>query len=252
MNNKKVTKVLSVAVNVIIYLFCALCLLLLVFTIVGKRDADGAVKMFGYEMRIVLSGSMEQHPDVDVSDYKIKSIRTGSMIFVKTVPDDAVKADEFYSDLQVGDVLTFRYDVSNKQFAEKDAQQMTITHRIIDIKPKVTGGYIITLRGDNLVSNGLTGEQVIDTSNEFSPNYVIGKVTGQNFVLGWSVYSLKQPIGLALLIIVPCIIIIILNVIKIVNAISAQKAEKQVANDSELETLKRRIAELEDKEENKN
>ena len=243
MKNKKVTKVLSVVVNVIVYLFCALCLLLLVFTIVGKRDSDGAVKMFGYEMRVVLSGSMEHHPDVDVSAYKIKSIRTGSMVFVKTVPDDADKAEDFYSKLQVGDVLTFRYVVA--------LRQETVTHRIVDIQPKDTGGYIITLRGDNLLDNGkLPSVQVIDTDDEFSPNYVIGKVTGQSIVLGWFVYSLKQPVGLALLIIVPCAIIIIWNVVKIVNTVNAQKAEKQAAEkDSELETLKRRISELEDKSE---
>lgn len=248
MNNKKVNKALSIVFNVIVYFFCALCLLMLVFTIVGKRDQDGAVKIFGYEMRVVLSGSMEKHPDVDVSDYKVKSIKTGSMVFIKTVPEDEAKAERFYSELKVGDVLTFWYDVSGKHFEEKKAPHMTITHRIIDIQPKDTGGYVITLRGDNQSGKGLTGNQTIDTSNEFSPNYVVGKVTSQSFALGWIAYSLKQPIGMALVIIVPCLIIIVWNVVKIVNTLNAQKAERQVAQrDVELETLKQRISELEQK-----
>ncbi|MCH5156821.1 MAG: hypothetical protein J1G02_02960 [Clostridiales bacterium] len=244
MKKAKLTKVVSVAVNIIIYLFCALCLLLLVFTIAGKRDTDGAVNMFGYQMRIVLTGSMEAHPDVDVSDYKIKSLKTGSMVFIKTVPDDENKAEEFYSDLKVGDVLTFRYLIGSRQ--------ETITHRIIDIKQKDTSGYVITLRGDNLSSSGATGVQTIDTGNESSLNYVVGKVTGKSYVLGWIAYSLKQPIGIALVIIVPCSIIIIWNVIKIVNAVNAKKLEQQaIENESEMNALKRRISELEQSDKDK-
>ena len=213
-NAQKHRRALAIAANTFIYVFCVLCLALLTFTVFSKRNADGAVDLLGYEMRIVLSGSMEKHPDVNVSEYKIKDIRTGSMVFVQLVPDDETKAEEFYSKMKVGDVLTFRYVVAQRQ--------ETITHRIVDVQPKDIGGYIITLRGDN-VSNGATGEQVIDTADVNSPNYVIGKVTGKSFLFGRFVYSLKTPLGLALLIIIPCSIIIVWHVIKIINSVKIYK-----------------------------
>lgn len=241
MKKKKLNRALSVIANVFVYAFCALCMLLLLFTVFSKRDADGAVKVFGYEMRIVLSSSMEKHPDVDVSEYKIKDIKTGSMVFIQLVPDDEMEANDWYTNLQVGDVLTFRYMVA--------LRQETVTHRIVDIQTNDTGGFKITLRGDNLSDNGTTGVQVINTDNIESPNYVIGKVTGKNFVLGWLVYSLKRPQGLATLIIIPCLIIIIWNVVKIVSVFSSDKRKRTqeivVQQLSEMEELKRRICELE-------
>lgn len=208
---KKLNKALNIVANAFVYVFCALCLLLLLFTVFSKRDEDGAVKLFGYEMRVVLSGSMEKHEGAQLSDYKIKDIKTGSMVFVQLVPNDVAKAEEWYAGIKVGDVLTFRYLVAMRQ--------QTITHRVIDIQPK-TGGYLITLRGDNSSDGGV---QVIDTSDEASPNYVIGKVTGKNYLFGWFAYSLKRPMGLAMLIIIPCTIITIWQVVRIVNLIKLKK-----------------------------
>ena len=219
--------------HALVFVFCAICLLLLLFTLFSKQDADGAVKLAGYEMRIVLSGSMEKNADVDVSDYRIKDIKTGSMVLVQLVPEDVTQADKFYSELKVGDVLTFRYDVSAKPFEGKTAPQITVTHRIIDIQPNARGGYIITLRGDN-ASATVADTQVIDTSDQTSPNYVIGKVTAQSFLLGWLAYSLKRPLGLVMLIIVPSVIIVIGQVVQIISVCKGKNKKElvQVKNDS--------------------
>ena len=220
---KILTQTLTIVANVFVYVFCALCLLLLVFTLFSKRNNDGAVKLLGYEMRIVLSGSMEKNSNVDVSDCKIKDIKTGSIVFVRLVPEEEAKAEEFYSNLKEGDVLTFCYDVSQQNFDGKNAPQMTITHRVLDIQQKDTGGYLITLRGDNQSTAGLGDVQVIDTSDQASPNYVVGQVVGKSYVLGRLFYSIKRPLGIALLVIIPCVIIIIWNVIKIVDILKSKK-----------------------------
>lgn len=218
---KKSIKTLAIVANVVIYVFCALCLLVLMFTIFSKRNADGAVQLFGYEMRVVLSGSMEKNSEVDVSDYQIKDIKTGSMVLVQLVPNH--HANEWYSNLQVGDVLTIRYVVA--------ARQETITHRIIDIQSKDTGGYIVTLRGDNV--NGIGGEQIVDTDDVDSPNYVIGKVTGKSYFWGKVVYSLKRPQGLIMLVIIPSTVIIVWQVVKIVDVVKTgrrKSAEEAVTS----------------------
>lgn len=237
---EKAKKVASIILNVIIYTFFVLCIFLLVASIFSKRNEDGAVNMFGYEMRIVLSGSMEKDKNTDVSGYKIKSIPVKSAIFVERVPTDEEKAEAWYAKLQVGDVLTFRYTY---------VRQETITHRIVDIEAKESGGYIITLEGDNKASSTNQGQQIIDTSDEYSTNYVIGKVKGQSRLLGLLVYSVKQPLGIALMIIVPCSILIVVEIIKIVDVLQAGKRakseEKAKAQESELEELRRRLAALE-------
>lgn len=233
-------KIGKITLDVLLYLFLALCVITLVLSITAKKDIDGAAELFGYQMRVITSDSMEKCELTDVSDYKIGSIPLRSMVFVKLMPEDAAKADEWYRSLQVGDVLTFRYVYTN---------QVTITHRIVSIEEKATGGFIIELEGDNKNSDSDQLTQTIDTSVENSTNYVIGKVTGQLFLLGFIVSILKTPIGIIFIIIVPCFIIILLEVLKIFSAFGAErrKREQEEAQkkNNELEELRRKLAELE-------
>ena len=91
--------------------------------------------------------------------------------------------------------------------------------------------------------------QTIDTSIPNSLNYIIGEVTGHSYLFGMFLTILKQPVGLICLIILPCFVIILIEVIKIINALGEgkkikEKQEKE-AKDNELEELRRRLAELE-------
>ena len=235
-----VKKACSIAVNILLYLFIAICVVGVVSTIVGKRDVDGAITVFGKQMRVVLSPSMEKCEATDVSDFDIKDIPTGSMIFIDVVPEDAAKAEEWYADLRVGDVLTFRYVY---------VTQETITHRITHIEKKASGGYIIELAGDNKDADSENLTQYIDTSEENSLNYVIGKVTGQSYVLGLVTRTISSPVGLVFVVIVPCLLIVIFEVLRIVNYCLADKRKKekqaQDKQQAELDELRRRLAELE-------
>lgn len=243
-------RVLKIIGNVIIYTFFALCVLLLVLSVASKRSNDGAVTMFGREMRIVLTESMAKS-DKDVSMYKVKSIPKNSMVFIEKIPEDEKEADKWYSKLKEGDVLTFMYF----EFGE-DRTQTPITHRIVEIREEPEGGYYIKLEGDNGNSEN-RGAQVIYTSEDHPKHnpihYVVGKVTGQSRVLGFVVSSLKQPLGIALIIIVPCAIIIIMESIRIGSIISGRKKEKMAAENQkkndEIEELKRKLADLEGKTE---
>ena len=236
---EKVKKTLNLVVNVLMYVFLTLCVLTLFITVSSKR-VDGAAEVFGYQMRVVTSDSMDKCDETDVSGFDIGSIPLHSMVFIQTVPDDAAEADEWYRSLKVGDVLTFRYVYTS---------QVTITHRIVSIEEKETGGYIIELSGDNKSSDAELLNQVIDTSEPNSMNYVIGKVTGQAYVFGLMMSVLMSTPGIIFLIIVPCFIIIMLEIFKIARLMSSDKkklrAEEDAKKDSELEELRRKLAELE-------
>ena len=240
MNKAKIKKIGKIALDVLLYIFLAICIFAVIVTVISKRDSDGAAEVFGYQMRVVTSDSMSESEFSDVSAYKIKDIPIRSMVFVKVMPDDPAEADEFYRSLKVGDVLTFRYVYTT---------QVTITHRITSITEKDTGGFIIELAGDNKNSEDGQLTQVIDTSIPNNTNYVIGKVTGQAYLLGLLMSFLMQPVGIILLIIVPCFIIILLEVLKIVKVLGADKKkreqEEKQNKDNELEELRRKLAELE-------
>lgn len=227
---EKFKKVLRIVGNVLLYLVIIFAFFVVIVTISSKKNSDSSTTIFNHQLRVVLSDSMAKCEETDVSQYKIKSIPVKSCIFVKVAPENEAEKEEWYSKLKVGDVLTFKYVYT---------RQVTITHRIVDIKAKADGGYIITLEGDNKASDSETLKQVIDTSLEDSPNYVIGKVTGQSYLLGLIIYILSSKIGLICVIIIPCLIIILLQIFKIVKVVNKEKHEKQ---NNEIEELKKKLA----------
>ena len=246
MKKRSVLKTIwSIVSNLILSLFLITCVAALLLTVLSKRDIDGAATLFGYQMRVVTSDSMAENELTDVSAYEIGAIPVRSMVFVECVPEDEAEAAEWYANIKVGDVLTFRYFYTS---------QVTITHRVAAIEKQDNGGYLIELEGDN--KNSETGQlmQVIDTSDTDSPNYVIGKVVGQSYPLGYLISLLQETLGMVLIVIVPCFLVILYEVIKIVSMVSASKRARmqdaEEKKDNELEELRRRLAELENREAN--
>lgn len=254
MSKSAFKKIVSIATNVVLYFFLALCIFSVIFTVFSKKDSDGAATILGFQMRLVITESMEESEFTDVSDFDIGSLPVGSMIFIDCVPEDEAKALEWYSELEVGDVLTFKFAYTT---------QVTITHRITKITPKYdiadedkdgvkdeVVGYIFELEGDNKAyENQTLLKQTIDTTVDESLNYVIGKVTAKSVFLGFIINLLKEPAGIIFVVIVPCIIIIFLEVIKLINAFSQEKKKQRDKEDevknSEIEELKRKLLELE-------
>lgn len=240
MDKNKLNKIGNVIGNVVMYIFLAVCIFSIVLTVFSKKDVDGASEIFGYQMRIVTSDSMGKSEHTDVSEFKIKSIPVNSMVFVKMLPEDAAEKEEWYDDIEIGDVLTFRYLYSS---------QVTITHRVVDKVDNGEGGWLIYLEGDNKNSDSDLLKQVIDTSKTNSPNFIIGEVVGQNYLFGLFLTIIKKPIGTICIVIVPCFIIILLEVLKIVGVVNADKKQREqdeiAKKDEELEELRRKLAELE-------
>lgn len=237
----KAKKIVKIVLDVVLYLFLALCLFGVIVTVTAKKDPDGTANIFGYQMRFVQSASMEKCEQTDVSQFQIKDIPVKSVVFIQTVPADEKKAAEWYASLKVGDVLTFKYMYT---------KQETITHRIVEIVPnEEKGGYTIQLEGDNKASDAKTLKQTIETWQTDSLNYVVGKVTSASYPLGLFVYALKSPVGLVCIIIVPCLVVIGFEIMRIVSVVNADKVKKQKeteqARQDELDELKRKLAALE-------
>ncbi len=240
MKTTKQRKAIKIIVNVLTYIFFAACILSLIVSISIKKDSDGAARIFGMQIRTVLSDSMAKCDQTDVSEYNIKDIPVKSIIFIDLLPESKAKADEWYSKLKKGDVLTFRYVY---------VTQETITHRIENIYKNESGGYTIELSGDNKSSSADTLSQTIDTSKINSPNYVIGKVCGKSYILGLAVHAVKSPVGIVCIVIIPSIIIAVFEIIRLISVVNQNKKnrehEEKEKLTKEFEEMKRRLEELE-------
>ncbi len=106
MDKAKIKKISNVVLNVLLYIFLAICIFSVFLTVFSKKDPDGAAEIFGYQMRVVTSESMAKSEHTDVSSYKIKDIPLRSMVFVEVIPDDPAEADKWYRSLRVRTDLT--------------------------------------------------------------------------------------------------------------------------------------------------
>ena len=247
-------KVANIVLDVVVVAVLLLALFTMIVTVNAKKSKDGTATIFGYQLRFVQSGSMEKCAYTDVSKYKVKSIKVKSCVFIKTAPTSEKEINEWYKTLKVGDVLTFQYNKNDGSVAPEDYEgdSMVITHRVIRIEKKETGnGYIITLKGDYKSSkDNEPAEQVIDTEVDTpaTTTYIIGKVTGQSYLLGLCVYVLKKPVGIVCVVIVPCLLMIVIQIFRIVNVLGEDKKnkrkEEQANKDDEIEELKRQLAAL--------
>ena len=245
-------RIAAILGDVLLFAFIGICCFVVVLTIVSKKDVDGTATIFGYQLRFVKTASMEKCDATydEIKQYDIKDIPINSLLFIETVPKDEAQALEWYSKIKVGDVLTFKYVY--------DYKQETITHRVTDIKEYYDGdgvllGYDITLRGDNIPEGTNAQEQYIYTYEPEALNYVVGKVVSQNRFLGLLAAALKTPLGLILVVMVPCSVIIITEVVRVVNLLNADKKEKAEREKSEkqkeIDDLKERLRQLEEAKE---
>lgn len=173
-----------------IYLKIAVALVVIICVLgVGNffRNMNGGTFDFSdTEMRVVVSGSM----DGELRDeYDIETIPVGSMVFIQRVPDGPY-ANDFYSSLRIGDVVTFNY----KNPATRE--NMVVTHRIIDISNQ--GGDIrFTMAGDSILDDPTnSSKQVVYSSS----GDMIGKVTGVSEGLGDITVFISSAKGKAVLI----------------------------------------------------
>lgn len=118
-------------------------LIVMVFVVVNSKLSGGEPQIFGYQLKTVLSGSMEPE------------IKTGSIIAVKPGVDS--------TQIKKGDVITFKIDEKN-----------LVTHRVINVVKK--GNRVMyRTKGDNNHSadmNAVLSENVVAEYHGFTIPYI--------------------------------------------------------------------------------
>lgn len=175
MTTKKVWKITSNSITGILFLL----LIFMIFVVVSSKASGGEPNFLGYQLKTVLSGSMEP------------TFMTGSIIAVKPV----VNSDS----LKKNDIITF-----------KESEQQIITHRIIGVKKNGNQTLYIT-KGDNNNAkdiNPVLSQNVVAKYSGFTIPYV-----------GYFIDYAKSKNGMALLLILPGILLLAYSGISIYKAI---------------------------------
>lgn len=112
---RKVLKVISNIITVILFIN----LLVMAFLVISSKASGGEPQAFGYQLKTVLSGSMEP------------TFLTGSVIAVKPLDSEERKS------LKKDDIITFQ-----------ESEEKIVTHRIIDVQ--TSGDHVMyETKGDN-------------------------------------------------------------------------------------------------------
>jgi signal peptidase I len=188
---KKTIKIINHLVSTILILI----LLCSFYVMISSKITGGQPSIFGNQLMLVLSGSMEP------------SISTGSVVGVKPV--------ENTSKLKKGDVITFYSPI------KKDT---IVTHRIIDVVGQGDFTQYLT-KGDN---------NQTDDPRPVPHTKVIGKYSGVNVpYLGYILEFLQSKNGIALSLILPGMIIIIYNIISLWLAFNKEYGSKGKSKNAE-------------------
>jgi signal peptidase I len=188
MQTNKLKKMISNFVTIVLFLI----LILMIFLFVSSKVSGGEPQVFGYQLKTVLSGSMEP------------GIKTGSIILVK--PGGDMKK------LNKGDVITFINE-----------DRVIVTHRILEV---IKSGEQVSYRtkGDN--------NKTADPNSVLSNNILAKYTGLTIPYLGYIADFTKSKVGNALFLILPGILLICYSLFSIWNTFTqVEKKNKKTTED---------------------
>lgn len=188
--------------NIVVWLFVAIAVLMMVFTIISVATFDRTDRsLFGMKAFIVLSDSMSK------TDFS-----AGDLVFIKEV-DPATLAE--------GDIISYTSQ-------NKDNRGETVTHKIRRVTTDAKGN-------PGFVTYGTT----TDTDDEIIVTYpfVIGKYKGHIPKIGRFFQFLKTTPGYIVCILIPFLVLILFEGAQCIRLFRKYKAEQQEALNAEREKL---------------
>ena len=198
--NKK--KILSVALNALIWLFVVFSLLITILVFSAQGSKDGVPSVFGKSLITITTNSMEP------------TYSAGDLVFMEKLSDEDI------SKLEVGQIITFHAPID----IDKDGQTGDInTHRIYAIE----GNRFITI-GDKVGHPDNEG----DTPYTVHASDIIGVCTedGKIAGLGNVITFLRSSLGFFLCIVLPLILFFLFELYHFITIIINEKTKKAAAN----------------------
>jgi signal peptidase len=190
---KKIGDIFHFVLKTILYavfvflLFLGFAMLTYVYGII-KNAKSGVYEAPLYSAYIIVSPSMK--PTINVEDAIIVQRKAASKLKVK-------------------DIITF-----NAQ--DSSASGITITHRIVAIVKDKNGKLLFRTKGDN---------NNVEDSALVKPENIVGKVLLRIPLIGYIQYFIANSYGWLILIVMPCLIIVIYDIVR-----AFEKIEKSAVN----------------------
>jgi signal peptidase len=179
-------KLLKSIMSKAVTLLLLVVFLLVAFSVIVSKASGGEPKLLGYEIKIVLSGSMEP------------GIHTGSIITIKPGGD--------INRFNVGDVVTY-----------KDSEERLITHRVAAVDTK-DGQKVYTTKGDNNPTADtapVPADRIVGQYSGLTIPYV-----------GYGMNFANSKIGGLMLLLVPGLLLILYSIITILKAFAELEKKK--------------------------
>lgn len=212
--NKK--KILSIALNTIIWLFVAFSLLITILVFSAQGSKDGVPSIFGKSLITISTDSMKP------------VYKAGDLVFMEKLDDAGKDA------LKPGDIITFRAPID---INGDDMINDINTHRIESID-----GNVFVTKGDyNLVADNEG-----DTPYTVHISDIIGKCTEDGKIggLGNVISFLRSSLGFFLCIVLPLILFFLYELYNFISIIVSERAKKAAgAAAVDEEEIKRRAVE---------
>lgn len=182
-----VAKVFLYSILIILILVAVLFTFYFIDMIRNVKSGNPKSPLFG--AYVIISPSMV--PTIKVED---------AIVIMRKEPDE----------LKKGDIITFLS--SDPRYSG-----LTITHRIVGIE-KSEKGYFYRTKGDN---NNTEDSALVSSDN------VYGKVILKIPKIGYIQYVLTQAYGWVLLVVVPCLGIVIFDILKLIKTVRGQNSSNE-------------------------
>jgi signal peptidase len=186
MKNRRFLKWMNSFVSAVLMILLISVAAMFVYT----KLSGGEPEVFGYQLKTVLSGSMEPE------------IQTGSIIAVQTVEDGSGFAE--------GDVITFM-----------ESQDKLITHRVVEVNES-SDGIIYTTKGDN--------NNAPDSSPVLAENVVAGYSGFTVPYAGYIINFAQTPNGALAFLVLPGVLMIVYSSITIWRALGELEKTRKAAS----------------------
>ena len=195
-------KALKIIRSIFVWLFVALAVFMMIFTIVSVSTFDRADRsLFGYKAFIVLSDSMSK------TDFK-----TGDLVLVKEVDPSTLKE---------GDIIAYTSQ-NTSNYGE------TVTHKIRKLTTDANGE-------PGFVTYGTTTDT--DDETVVTYPYVLGKYSCHIPKVGTFFQFLKSTPGYIVCILIPFLLLILLEGIRCIRLFRKYKAEQQAELQAERDKI---------------
>ncbi|MBE6737615.1 MAG: hypothetical protein E7566_03035 [Ruminococcaceae bacterium] len=236
--NKKLKSILNIALDVLIVLFLVFAAVTLVISLSQKAEEPGGEPshLFGTSIRSVQSESMEPYNEDGTKYESDNAFYKGDIIFCKLTDDN----DSF----KIGDAVMFwmPLDAHNQQCSNQIyTTKVLVTHEIVRTEVKEDGTILYYTQGLNRKTN-FEEDLLAKTADEFVAKYNGKRIGG----VGKAIDFVQSGLGFFLCIVLPILIFVIIQTIRVIRnfiAYKAQKAATAVASGELTDEQKKLIAE---------